>query len=119
MWIGACTPRVCVLIYIDALTMGSYTRFINHACGPRANTQSVLVEVEGVTRVKIVALRFIQPNTEILMDYKDPLFLNFECKCGSSMCRGVKVMPPQTQGQGLRDRVNVKVPTFATNAHKG
>ena len=80
---------------IDAKFGGNAARWINHACTPNCEAD----EVDG--RIFIKALRAIKPGTELFYDYgliiDEPytkkLKKQFECRCGTSGCRGTMLAP--------------------------
>ena len=68
---------------IDAAFGGNDSRFINHSCGPNAET----VIENG--RIRIFALRDIKEGEEITFDYSfDKNDAHAACKCSSKSCRG-------------------------------
>jgi len=83
------STRTCV----DAAFDGNEARFINHSCGPNAET--------GVwnSRIWISSIKRIPAGTEILYDYQyedDPKYTEkdyrfYACKCGAPNCRGTIV----------------------------
>jgi len=80
---------------IDAKYGGNAARWINHACAPNCEAD----EVDG--RIFIKALRAIRPGTELFYDYgliiDEPytrkLKKQFECRCGTTGCRGTMLAP--------------------------
>jgi SET domain-containing protein len=80
---------------IDAKVGGNAARWINHACQPNCEAD----EVDG--RVFIKALRPLKPGEELFYDYgliideryTPKLKKQFECRCGSSKCRGTMLAP--------------------------
>ena len=80
---------------IDAKFGGNAARWINHACTPNCEAD----EVDG--RIFIKALRAIKPGTELFYDYgliiderySAKLKKQFECRCGTSGCRGTMLAP--------------------------
>ncbi len=70
-------------VYVDASTMGSIMRFVNHSCVPNAYFH----EVGNGRRhgVVVATCRDIKPHEEVTVDYgKDNLW--FVCKCGEADC---------------------------------
>lgn len=72
---------------IDGNISGNEARYINHCCEP--NCEAVIYD----DAVKIDALRPIQPEEELFIDYclelSDPsLIAAYECRCGTQNCRG-------------------------------
>lgn len=75
---------------IDGKYGGNASRWINHACTPNCEAE----DVDG--RIFIRALRAIKPGTELFFDYglviegrlTKKLKKQFECRCGSKVCRG-------------------------------
>lgn len=72
---------------IDGGQGGNGTRFINHGCDP--NVES-FEEGNGIV---LRACRDIEPNEELLLDYRlqtesDRPELEYPCRCGSPKCRG-------------------------------
>uniref|UniRef100_A0A1Y1JZE7 Histone-lysine N-methyltransferase n=1 Tax=Photinus pyralis TaxID=7054 RepID=A0A1Y1JZE7_PHOPY len=75
---------------IDGHRMGGDGRFVNHSCEPNCEMQKW--SVNGQFRMALFALRDIEADEEITYDYNFSLFNaaeGQECKCGSSICRGV------------------------------
>jgi SET domain-containing protein len=80
---------------IDAKFGGNSARWINHACTPNCEAD----EVDG--RIFIKALRDIAPGEELFYDYgliidqryTAKLKKQFECRCGTSGCRGTMLAP--------------------------
>ena len=80
---------------IDAKFGGNAARWINHACTPNCEAD----EIDG--RIFIKALRAIAPDTELFYDYgliiDEPytkkLKKQFECRCGTTGCRGTMLAP--------------------------
>lgn len=80
---------------IDAKVGGNAARWINHACQPNCEAD----ETEG--RVFIKALRAIKPGEELFYDYgltideryTPKLKKQYECRCGSTRCRGTMLSP--------------------------
>jgi SET domain-containing protein len=75
---------------IDGGSNGNAARWINHGCEP--NVEAV---IDG-RRVVITAVRPIQPEEELLLDYRltidteptDEDRERYACACGSPTCRG-------------------------------
>jgi SET domain-containing protein len=80
---------------IDANVDGNAARWINHACEPNCQAQ----EADG--RVFIEALRELQPGEELFYDYglvideryTPRLKKDYECRCGSPICRHTMLAP--------------------------
>ncbi len=80
---------------IDAKHGGNASRWINHACEPNCEAD----ETEG--RVFIKALRKLKPGEELFYDYglviaeryTAKLKKEYECRCGSQLCRGTMLAP--------------------------
>lgn len=80
---------------IDAKHGGNAARWINHACEPNCEAD----ETEG--RVFIKALRKLKPGEELFYDYglvineryTAKLKKEYECRCGSKLCRGTLLAP--------------------------
>jgi SET domain-containing protein len=74
---------------IDAKVGGNASRWINHACEPNCEAQQV------GQQVFIEALRDLHPGEELFYDYglvideryTPKLKKEYECRCGSSICR--------------------------------
>ena len=74
---------------IDAGPCGNLARFANHSCD--ANCSAQKWEVEGDTRIALIALRDIQENEEITFDCRweyECGVTSRECLCGAKNCRG-------------------------------
>lgn len=76
---------------IDAGTIGSDARYINHSCDPNCET------INDDDRIFIEAIRSIEPGEELTYDYlfevdedelTDELKQRYVCRCGSPNCRG-------------------------------
>lgn len=80
---------------IDANVGGNAARWINHACKPNCESDTV------GQRVFIKALRRIEPGEELFYDYglviDEPytrkVKKQFECRCGARRCRGTMLAP--------------------------
>ena len=80
---------------IDAKVDGNAARWINHACEPNCQAD------EDEARVFIRALRDLQPGEELFYDYglvieeryTARLKKEYECRCGSPICRGTMLAP--------------------------
>jgi uncharacterized protein len=69
-------------LYLASLTPNEPPDFINHSCEPNAGLEGQLA---------IVALQRIHPGEEVTIDYAmcdGTAYDEFECACGSSICRG-------------------------------
>lgn len=65
--------------YVDPLKPG---RFLNHGCSPNSGF---------VDQIRLIAIRQILPNEEILFDYSTTMFersWELSCQCGAKNCRG-------------------------------
>ncbi|KRZ77228.1 Ornithine decarboxylase, partial [Trichinella papuae] len=80
-------------IFVDSLNFGNISRFINHSCAPNAFAAPVRVEYEDLklARTCIFALRPIQRDTEITIDYSYTFWNTknapLPCMCKSPFCR--------------------------------
>jgi SET domain-containing protein len=80
---------------IDAKYGGNAARWINHACRPNCEAD----EIDG--RIFIKSLRSLKPGEELFYDYgliiddryTPALKKQYECRCGSSKCRGTMLAP--------------------------
>ncbi len=80
---------------IDAKVGGNSARWINHACTPNCEAD----DVDG--RIFIKALRTLKPGEELFYDYgliidlryTAKLKKQFECRCGTTACRGTMLAP--------------------------
>ncbi len=80
---------------IDAKVGGNSARWINHACAPNCEAD----EQDG--RIFIKALRDVAPGEELFYDYglvideryTARLKKQFECRCGTTPCRGTLLAP--------------------------
>uniref|UniRef100_A0A7S4F0W4 Histone-lysine N-methyltransferase n=1 Tax=Chrysotila carterae TaxID=13221 RepID=A0A7S4F0W4_CHRCT len=80
--------RVDDNVVLDATMCGNIARFINHCCAP--NCYSKVIEVEGKKHIVIFAQRDLEPNEEVVYDYKFPVEkAKIACHCGSPKCLGV------------------------------
>lgn len=89
---------------VDGNRGGNDSRFINHACDP--NCEAVIEK----GKIRIYALRNIQPGVELGYDYQyertndpDDEKLYF-CKCGSPKCRGSIMKPARKRRKRRRSR---------------
>ena len=84
---------------IDGNANGNIARWINHSCEP--NCEADQVEINGVTRIFISALRRIPAGEELHYNYglslderyTPKLKKQFECRCGSPRCTGTMLAP--------------------------
>lgn len=86
-------PKGFVLVnedkmFIDPRDVGNDAQYVNHSCDPNAELKKISVGDRII--VLIVALRCIQPNEEVYIDYRyeshrtnKPIF----CYCGRKLCR--------------------------------
>ncbi len=80
---------------IDAKVGGNSARWINHACEPNCESETV------GRRVFIKALRDLSPGEELFYDYgltvdarlTARLKREYACRCGSPICRGTMLAP--------------------------
>jgi uncharacterized protein len=85
---------------IDANVGGNDARWINHACDPNCEADQVDDAVRG-GRVYIKALRDLVPGEELFYDYglviaeryTPKLKKEYECRCGSPLCRRTMLTP--------------------------
>ena len=84
---------------IDGNAGGDFSRFMNHSCEP--NCEAEMVEINGVTRIFILALRDIERGEELVYNYglslderyTPTLKKQFAFHCGSPNCRGTMLSP--------------------------
>lgn len=89
---------------VDARYNGSDARFLNHSCDP--NCESEIVN----DRIWIKAIKSIQPETELLYDYRFEWQDEYEpedvryyaCRCGTPKCRGTILMVPRYLKETVR-----------------
>lgn len=87
MNIGCYMFRIDDNFIIDATRKGNKARFINHSCDPNSATK--IIEINGVKKIIIYAIRKISQGEEITYDYKFPYEeKKIKCNCGASNCRG-------------------------------
>lgn len=76
---------------IDAGTIGSDAKYINHSCNPNCET------INDSDRIFIEAIRSIEPGEELTYDYlfevdedelTEELKERYVCRCGAPNCRG-------------------------------
>lgn len=88
---------------IDGADNGNSARWVNHSCEPNCET-----EQQG-NRVFFHALRDIEPNEELFIDYRlhvegrrtSALKAQYRCRCGARRCRGsLLASSPSTQFSG-------------------
>ncbi|KAJ1189962.1 hypothetical protein NDU88_006703 [Pleurodeles waltl] len=73
---------------VDATMHGNAARFINHSCEP--NCYSRVINIDGMKRIIIFAVRKIYRGEELTYDYKFPLEdarNKLPCNCGAKKCR--------------------------------
>ena len=81
---------------IDGGSNGNAARWINHACDPNCEADE-----SDDKRIYIKALRDIRPGEELNYDYglvlegrhTAKVKKEFECRCGSRLCRGTMLAP--------------------------
>ncbi|MGZ8400516.1 MAG: SET domain-containing protein [Methyloceanibacter sp.] len=76
------TVQIEETLYLASVNADEPPDYINHSCKPNAG-------LEG--QIAIVALHRIQPGDEVTIDYAmcdGSPYDEFECGCGSSICRG-------------------------------
>ncbi|KAL2419314.1 hypothetical protein ABEF95_010111 [Exophiala dermatitidis] len=102
---------------IDSAVRGNWTRYINHSCRPNTRFETVNLGHRRVVLVK--AMRRIDYDEELTIDYGDSYFTAFDygCKCGYGSCRywreGVGAMPDHVT---LKMAVDQKIaPQWAMN----
>jgi histone-lysine N-methyltransferase SETD1 len=75
---------------VDATTKGSLARFVNASCDPNCYTQ--IITHDGKKKIIIYAKRDIQPDEELVYDYKFPIEYDpakrIRCYCGAVRCTG-------------------------------
>jgi hypothetical protein len=85
---GAYIMEFCSNLYVDAVTRGNCSRFMNRACKP--NCQAQEWTVNGVSRIGIVLVRTIQPGDEVTINYGDkfgiPVCLCLACTSSKVRC---------------------------------
>jgi SET domain-containing protein len=77
-------------LVVDGAQDGNSARWINHSCAPNAEV------VQEGDRLFVVALRSIEPGTELHIDYNlqvdgrktRALKEFYACRCGAPVCRG-------------------------------
>jgi SET domain-containing protein len=78
--------RICAINNrwsLDGSRGGNGTHYINHSCKPNAYMKVVY------GHILFIALRDIQPDEEITIDYESTLHSNKKrCTCGAPSCRG-------------------------------
>ncbi|VDK44094.1 unnamed protein product [Anisakis simplex] len=75
--------------YVDARNCGNMSRSVNHSCEPNCTVNAVTVD--GICRLKVTALRDIEPGEEITYDYGTMIcdgMVGMRCRCGAVNCRG-------------------------------
>lgn len=72
-------------------------RFLNHSCEPNAKLFVIADDDTPPEDYKVVveAIRNIQPEAEITIDYEWPADAAIECGCGAKECRGWIVTPEE------------------------
>ncbi len=88
---------------IDGANGGNASRWINHSCAPNCEAH----EEDG--RVFIFALRDIEPDEELLFDYRlaleerytATLKRAYACHCGATDCRGT-MLGPKTRARRMK-----------------
>ena len=68
-------------MFIDGGPMGNHTRFINHSCNENCEAKFL-----AVNQVIILAVKDIEKNKEILLNYGKDYFMNLTCLCGEDNC---------------------------------
>ncbi|KAJ9052374.1 hypothetical protein DSO57_1034882 [Entomophthora muscae] len=102
--------------YIDATTVGSLARFINHSCNPNCILQKWIVGSN--LSIGIFTQRAIKAGEELTFDYQ---FQRFgadaqKCYCGEANCKGVLGSRKQT---GSRDSEDPDDLLLSTNFNLG
>lgn len=107
-------------VSIDAAVGGNAARFINHSCDPNCEA------VEEDKRIFIEAIKNIQPGTELVYDYnftvEPPITVEeieyYECRCGSTKCRGTILKVPKKTLRKLRAKLEKKRAAKAAGSKK-
>lgn len=80
---------------VDAAFGGNESRFINHSCEP--NCEAIIerghIWIESVKRIPAGAELSYDYQYEYLDEYTDEDLKFYQCRCGSSKCRGTIVAP--------------------------
>ncbi|KAL1230064.1 H3 lysine-9 specific SUVH4,Histone-lysine N-methyltransferase [Trichinella pseudospiralis] len=103
-------------IYVDSLNFGNFSRFINHSCAPNAFAVPVRVEYEDLklARTCIFALRPIQRDTEITIDYSFAFWNKknapLPCMCKTPICRYTSARHPLLPPLTLLDQNTPELP---------
>lgn len=94
-------------IYLDARSMGSLARYINHSCEPNCVVERW--KVRGIIRAVVVAKKDIPAGTELSFDYqwerkrgRAPT----KCHCQTPSCRGTLEVPRSMEEQALERKLN-------------
>ncbi|KAI0222919.1 hypothetical protein L0F63_006224 [Massospora cicadina] len=89
--------------YIDATTVGSLARFINHSCNPNCVLQKWIVGSH--VSIGIFTQRGIKKGEELTFDYKFQRYgaVAQKCYCGEPNCKGVLGSEKQTGIRGFDD----------------
>lgn len=93
-------------------------RFLNHSCDPNCELAVVYVDEDNpdeLPRVYVVALRSIEADEQLTIDYGWPAEAAIACKCGSTDCRGWVVAKNELYmvGQELDVILALKYPPVA------
>ncbi len=99
--------------YIDAREKGSQSRFINHSCDP--NCALLPVNVNGYSRIAIVAIQNIAPGEFLKYDYHfdTPDGDKFSCRCGAKNCRGTMKGGQTVEGDSAKKLTKTEIWTVA------
>ncbi|KAF2727674.1 SET domain-containing protein [Polyplosphaeria fusca] len=95
-----------VIGYIDAVRVGSWTRFINHSCN--GNVRFEPRRLGNLARNVVKVNRTISAEEEITIDYGDSYWKHWKekgihCQCGEASCRlnkAVSGSPPKKEQYG-------------------
>jgi len=111
-------------LYIDAMKMGSVSRFMNHSCNPNCRAEKWCVD--GLPVIGIFAIRNITIGEELTFDYNFDNTGDFVCRCGEVSCRGTvqssfQRLPPSViygyGGAGIRIDLSVVMDIFRISAN--
>lgn len=76
-------------LFVDALSKGNLSRFVNHSCVPNIKVVKVFSDYadERLPMIVFFAYRTIQPGEELSINYGEAYQLE-RCKCGRKRCSG-------------------------------
>ncbi|KAH9146671.1 hypothetical protein AeRB84_009472 [Aphanomyces euteiches] len=86
-------------MYVDARTMGNFSRFINHSCDPNCRFETWWVDKKP--RLMVVARHDLPKNSILTLYYMDPTWQVDACLCG--ICDGGYLPPPQDSYSDLSE----------------